>query len=82
MIDSSWKASESVGADGREDSWETDQRSGRLFGRRSGASIGLGDSVKVNRSTLARASDAINAVSQPLGGLVQIWTLFRLINTN
>ena len=35
-----------------------------------------GDSVKVNRSTLARASDAINAVSQPLGGLVQIWTLF------
>lgn len=41
-----------------------------------------GDSVKVNRSTLARASDAINAVSQPLGGLVQIWTLFRLINTN
>jgi hypothetical protein len=31
---------------------------------------------------LARASDAINAVSQPLGGLVQIWTLFRLINTN
>ena len=41
-----------------------------------------GDSVKVNRNTLARASDAINAVSQPLGGLVQIWTLFRLINTN
>lgn len=41
-----------------------------------------GDSVKVNRSRLARASDAINAVSQPLGGLVQIWTLFRLINTN
>ena len=39
-----------------------------------------GDSVKVNRSTLAKASDAINAVSQPLGGLVQIWTLFRLIN--
>ncbi len=41
-----------------------------------------GDSVKVNRSTLARTSDAINAVSQPLGGLVQIWSLFRLINTN
>ena len=41
-----------------------------------------GDSVKVNRSTLARASDAINAVSQPLGGLVQMWTLFRLINTD
>ena len=41
-----------------------------------------GDSVKVNSSNLARASDAINAVSQPLGGLLQIWTLFRLINTN
>ena len=41
-----------------------------------------GDSVKVNRSTLGRASDAINSVSQPLGGLVQIWTLFRLINSN
>ena len=41
-----------------------------------------GDSVKVNSSTLARASDTINAFSQPLGGLVQLWTLFRLINTN
>ena len=41
-----------------------------------------GDSVKVNRSTLARASDAINSVSEPITGLVQIWTLFRLINTN
>ena len=41
-----------------------------------------GDSVLVNRSELARAGDAINTVSQPIGGLVQIWTLFRLINTN
>ena len=41
-----------------------------------------GDSVKVNRSTMARTTDAISAVTQPLGGLVQIWTLFRLINTN
>ena len=40
-----------------------------------------GDSVLVNRSQLARAGDAINTVSQPIGGLVQIWTLFRLINT-
>ena len=47
LVEGVAKASESVGADGREDSWETDQRSGRLFGRRSGASIGLGDSVKV-----------------------------------
>ena len=35
-----------------------------------------GDSVIVNRSTLARASDTINAVSQPLGGLVQIGPYF------
>ena len=41
-----------------------------------------GDSVMINRSKLARAGDAINTVSQPIGGLVQIWTLFRLINTN
>ena len=40
-----------------------------------------GDTVKVNRSPLAQASDAIGAVSTPLSGLVQIWTLFRLINT-
>ena len=41
-----------------------------------------GDSVLVKRNQLARAGDVINTVSQPLGGLVQIWTLFRLINTN
>ena len=41
-----------------------------------------GDSVMVNRSPLARASDAVTTVSQPLGGLVQVWTLFRLININ
>lgn len=40
-----------------------------------------GDTVKVNRSALASASDAIGAVSTPLSGLVQIWTLLRLINT-
>lgn len=40
-----------------------------------------GDTVKVNRSALAKASDAIGAVSEPISGLVQIWTLFRLINT-
>ena len=41
-----------------------------------------GDSVRVNRSQFARVGDAINTVSQPIGGLVQIWSLFRLINTN
>jgi len=40
-----------------------------------------GDTVRVNRSSLAKASDAIGAVSTPISSLVQIWTLFRLINT-
>jgi polysaccharide export outer membrane protein len=40
-----------------------------------------GDTVKVNRSGLARVSDAIDAVSQPMSGLVTIWSLFRLVNT-
>ena len=39
-----------------------------------------GDTVKVNRSGLAQASDAINAVSDPVSGLVTIWSLFRLVN--
>ena len=41
-----------------------------------------GDSVMVNRNQLAQAGDVINTASQPLGGLLQVWTLFRLINTN
>ena len=41
-----------------------------------------GDSVILNRSQLAKAGDAINTLGQPLGDLVQICTLFRLINTN
>ncbi len=39
-----------------------------------------GDTVKVNRSGLAKASDAIGAVSEPVSGLVTIWTLLRLVN--
>ena len=39
-----------------------------------------GDTVKVNRSSLAKASDAIGAVSQPVSGLVTILTLLRLAN--
>ena len=38
------------------------------------------DTVIVHRSSLAVASDAIGAISTPLSGLVNIWTLFRLIN--
>ena len=39
-----------------------------------------GDTVVVNRSGLARASDAIGAVSTPLTGLVNILALVDLIN--
>jgi polysaccharide export outer membrane protein len=41
-----------------------------------------GDTVIVNRSGFAVASDAIGAVTQPLSGLVNVLTLFRLINTS
>jgi len=39
-----------------------------------------GDTVLVNRSGFAVASDAIGAVSQPLSGLVNVLTLFRLLD--
>ena len=39
-----------------------------------------GDTVKVNRSGLAQTSDAIGAISQPLSGIVTIWTFLRLVN--
>jgi len=40
-----------------------------------------GDTVRVGRSLMAKGSDAIGAVSQPMSSLVTIWSLFRLINT-
>ena len=40
-----------------------------------------GDTVRVGRSLMAKSSDAIGAVSQPMSSLVTIWSLFRLINT-
>jgi len=39
-----------------------------------------GDTVRVGRSLMAKGSDAIGAVSQPLTGLVTIWTLLDLVN--
>ena len=38
------------------------------------------DTVIVNRSALAKTSDAIGAITQPLSGLVNAWTLLDLIN--
>ena len=41
-----------------------------------------GDTVIVNRSRYAVSTDAIGAVSQPLSGLVNVLTLFRLLDNN
>ncbi|CAK6697202.1 hypothetical protein IFHNHDMJ_02179 [Synechococcus sp. CBW1107] len=38
------------------------------------------DTVIVSRSSLAVLSDSIGAVSTPLSGLVNVWSLFRLIS--
>jgi len=39
-----------------------------------------GDTVRVSRSLLAKGSDALGAVSEPVSGLVTVWSLFSLIN--
>lgn len=38
-----------------------------------------GDIVRVKRSLLAKGSDAITGVTQPLTGLVSVWGIVRLI---
>lgn len=39
-----------------------------------------GDSVWIRRNNFAKASDAISAVSTPFRDLVNVWTLFKLID--
>tara|TARA_Y100001968_G_C19437454_1_gene760555 strand:+ start:1494 stop:2543 length:1050 start_codon:yes stop_codon:yes gene_type:complete len=39
-----------------------------------------GDTVRVKRNAYAKTNDAIKSVSEPLTGLVTIYSLFRLIN--
>ncbi|MEE4239452.1 MAG: SLBB domain-containing protein, partial [Anderseniella sp.] len=41
-----------------------------------------GDTVLVNRSGLARVSDTIGAISEPISGLVTIFALVRLVQDN
>ena len=41
-----------------------------------------GDSVIVNRSVFAAGTDALNAVSQPITGLVNILTLVSILQNN
>ena len=39
-----------------------------------------GDTVRVGRSLLAKGSDALGAVSEPVSNLVTAWSLFTLVN--
>ena len=39
-----------------------------------------GDTIRVKRSAYAKTNDAIKSVSEPLTGLVTIYSLFRLLN--
>ena len=41
-----------------------------------------GDTIRVNRTLLAKGSDAVKAVSEPVSGFVTIWSLFRLIQSS
>ena len=41
-----------------------------------------GDTVRVNRSLLAKGSDAVKVLSEPVGGFVTIWSLFRLVQSS
>ena len=57
------------------------------FDLKSGASnatnppLRNGDTVRVKRTLLAKGSDAVKAVSEPVSGFVTIWSLFRLIQS-
>ena len=39
-----------------------------------------GDIVKVNYSIFGNVSEGLNVVSQPISNVVNVWTLFRLLD--
>jgi ribonuclease R len=47
LVDGAVKSRDMKGGDGRTDRWATDPRSGRLIASRSGASVGIGDRIRV-----------------------------------
>jgi ribonuclease R len=47
LVDGAVKSRDMKGGDGRIDRWTSDPRSGRLIASRSGASIGIGDRIRV-----------------------------------
>ncbi|MFZ9915365.1 MAG: ribonuclease R family protein, partial [Phycisphaerales bacterium] len=52
LVDGAVPARDMKGGDGRIDRWTSDRRSGRLVASRSGASIGLGDRIRVRIATV------------------------------
>jgi len=52
LVDGAVPARDMKGGDGRIDRWSSDRRSGRLVASRSGASIGLGDRIRVRIATV------------------------------
>jgi hypothetical protein len=52
LVDGAIPSRDMKGGDGRVDRWTRDQRSGRLLAGRSGASIGLGDRIRVRISSI------------------------------
>ncbi len=52
LVDGAVKSRDMKGGDGRIDRWTTEPRSGRMFASRSGASVGLGDRIKVRIATI------------------------------
>ena len=47
LVDGAVKSRDMKGGDGRTDRWTADPRSGRLIASRSGASVGIGDRIRV-----------------------------------
>jgi ribonuclease R len=47
LVDGAVKSRDMKGGDGRTDRWAADPRSGRLIASRSGASVGIGDRIRV-----------------------------------
>ena len=60
LVDGVVKTRDMPGGDRRADRWGTDGRSGRLVAQRSGASIGLGDRIKVKITRVDLASRTLD----------------------
>ena len=55
-------------------------RMGSGVSNESNPPLRQGDTVRVGRSLLAKGTDALGAVSEPMSGFVTVWSLLSLIN--